>query len=159
MSDLPSNVKSLRTNALKEWRQAREAALFCVGIGQRMGQTVRLAKSEESDYDFVASWVTGDTWHFAPVQLKEVVPTDINSAASIQAAIDALPSKYVDSVELTVAIYLNQQVSFDPSDIRIPSMRIGALWVFGGLAPDASEWGLWGDFLDEPKGTRFAYPA
>jgi hypothetical protein len=159
LSNLPRKVRALRTNTLKEWRQAREAALFCVGMGQRLGQVVWLAKSEESDYDFVASWVTADIRHFAPVQLKEVVPTEINPTASIEATIDALPRKYVDSAELTVAVYLNQQVHFDPSKVKIPNMRIGSLWVFGGLAPDASEWGLWGDFLDQPQGTRFTYPA
>src|SRR5436190_1384209 len=94
-SNLPSAVKDLRTNDLKEWREAREAALFCVGIGQRMGHTVFLAKSESHDYDFVACWVRDDTRHFAPVQLKEVVPTELNSAASIQKIIEALPPKYV----------------------------------------------------------------
>jgi hypothetical protein len=158
-SKLPAAVKSLRTNNLKEWREAREAAIFCVGIGQRMGQKVFLAKSEASDYDFVASWISGDTRHFAPVQLKEVVPADVNAEASLQATIDSLPAKYVDSADLTVAIYLNQQLRFEANDLRIPRMRIAALWVFGGLAPDGSQWGLWGDFLDQPKGTQFAYPA
>jgi len=158
-STLPDAVKSLRTNSLKEWREAREAALFCIGIGERMGQRVFFARSEASDYDFVASWISGDTRHFATVQLKEVVPVNINVAASIQATIDSLPLKYVDSADLTVAIYLNQQLRFEPSELRIPRLRIAALWVFAGLASDGAEWGLWGDFLDRPMGTRFAYPA
>ena len=156
---LPSAVKTLRTNSLKEWREAREAAIFCIGIGQRMGEKVFLARSEASDYDFVASWISGDTRHFAPVQLKEVVPADVNAAASLQATIDSLPRKYVDSADLTVAIYLNRKLRFGASELRIPRMRIAALWIFGGLAPDGSQWGLWGDFLNQTKGTQFAYPA
>ena len=158
-SQLPLAIKSLRTNSLKEWRETREAALFCVGIGARMGRKVFLARSEASDYDFVASWTSDDTQHFAPVQLKEVVPNDVNPAASIQSTIDLLPHKYLDSASLTVAIYLNRQSHFDPATLRIPSIRIAALWIFGGLASSGEQWGLWGDFLDQPFGTTFEYPA
>ena len=158
-SNLPSAVKNLRTNDLKTWREAREAAIFCVGISQRIGHKVFLARSEASDYDFVASWISEDTRHFAPVQLKEVVPTDLNPTASIQDTIDSLPLKYVDSTDLTIAIYLNQQLRFEPSELHIPKMRIAALWGFGGLAPDGATWGLWGDLLDQPKVTQFAYAA
>jgi hypothetical protein len=126
-------------------------------MSARIGCTVYLAKSESQDYDFVASWITGDTRSFAPIQLKEVVPAERNPVASIQKTIDALQSKYVDSLGLTVAIYLNQQVHFDPSSLRIPKLKIAALWVFGGLGD--STWGLWGDFLDQPIGTSFEYPA
>ena len=124
-----------------------------------MGHTVFLAKSESHDYDFVACWVRDDTRHFAPVQLKEVVPTELNSAASIQKIIEALPPKYVNSNDLTIAIHLNQELHFDPSQLRIPKMNLAALWIFGAVAPNDSEWALWGDFLAEPEGTRFAYPA
>ena len=77
-SDLPEAVRTLRTNSLREWKEAREAALFCVGMSERMGTPIRLAKSENHDYDFVATWLKDDTRHFAPVQLKEVVPSHIN---------------------------------------------------------------------------------
>ena len=159
-SNLPDEVKNLRTNSLKEWGEARQAALFCVGIGDRMQQKVYLAKTEASDYDFIASWIgDDDTRHFAPVQLKEVVPSDINARASVQSTIDALVDKYVDSRDLIVAIYLNQQTHFNPSELRIPRMQIAALWMFGGLAPDGTQWGIWGDFLETPSGTAFSYPA
>ena len=72
-SQLPENVRTLRTNNLKEWRELREAALFCHGMGQRIRQTVYLARGESQDYDFVASWIIDKVRHLAPVQLKEVV--------------------------------------------------------------------------------------
>jgi hypothetical protein len=127
-------------------------------MGQRIGQPVYLARGESQDYDFVASWVVGDTQHLAPVQLKEVVPQDINSKASLEAIIAAL-SKYADSEELTVAIHLNRQVHFEPSAVSVPSLHIAALWVFASLTPDQSQWGIWGDFLEKPVCTRFEYPA
>ena len=124
-----------------------------------MGRKVYLARSEFLDYDFIASWVSEDAQHFAPVQLKEVVPREINPVSSVQAAIDALPGKYVDSKDLTVAVYLNRLVCFDPAALQIPPMNVAALWVFGGLSEGESQWGLWGDFLAEPRGTRFTCQA
>src|SRR5258706_16193827 len=83
-SRLPGAHEGLRTNKLKRWRETRDVALFCVGISARIGQTVYLARSESQDYDFIARWVTGDTRRFTPIQLKEVVPSDLNPIASVQ---------------------------------------------------------------------------
>ena len=49
--------------------------------------------------------------------------------------------------------------TFDLATLKVPPLRLAALWVFGGVSPDQSQWGLWGDLLDEPIGTRFEYPA
>lgn len=140
-SKLPMKVKNLRINPLKWTRELREGALFCYGISQRIGQTVFLSPSEAQDHDFVASWVVGDTQHLAPVQLKEVVPHDLNTSASVQSIVDAL-TKYTDSADLTVVIHLNQRVHFDPSTLVIPPLKIAALWVFGAISADQMHWGL-----------------
>jgi hypothetical protein len=159
-SDLSPDARALRTHELKEWGETRAAAICCYGMAQRTGQTIRIAKSKSQDRDFVASWIVEDTQHFAPLQLKEAVPVGLNPLASVQATIDALAAKYVDSEDLTVIIYLNQQVYFDPTQLRIPKLRLAGLWVFGALSESQSEWGLWGDVLtDKPVGTRFTYPA
>jgi hypothetical protein len=158
-SRLSPSLRSLRTNSLREWKQIREAAIFCVGMSARIGQKVYLAKSESHDYDFVAFWVADGTPHFAPVQLKEVVPREVNPRSSVQATIDSLPRKYVDSKDLTVAIYLSQVTRFEPDAIHIPPMNLAALWVFGALSADKLQWGLWGDFLEKPEGTRFVCQA
>jgi len=50
----------------------------------------------------------------------------------VQATVDAL-TKYVDSDELTVAIHLNRQTSFDPVQLVVPALNIAALWVFAAL--------------------------
>lgn len=157
-SSLDARVKQLRTNDLKEWREAREAALFCFGMAQRIGQPIYLSRVESQDYDFVASWTVGDEQNFAPVQLKEVVPESLNSDSSVDKVVQSL-TKYVDSEDLTVAIHLNRQVHFDPKTLVIPRLRIAALWIFASISPDQSEWVLWGNFLEQPEGTRFAYPA
>jgi hypothetical protein len=157
-SDLSEKVKNLRTNSLKKWRELRDAALFCYGMGQRIGQTVFVGRGESQDYDFVASWLVADQQHFAPVQLKEVVPAHLNPRApSLQATINAL-EKYVDSDDLTVAIRLNQQTRFDLSEVTIPTLRIAALWVFASISSDRTQLGLWGNLLETAEGIRFAYP-
>ncbi len=91
------------------------------------------------------------------LQLKEAVPHDLNRSASIQQTVNAL-SKYADSEDLTVAIYLNQRVHFDPAKLIIPPLKIAALWVFGAISEDQNEWALWGNFLETPEGTRYEYP-
>jgi len=72
-SDLSPKAKALRTNELKWSKELREGAFFCYGMAQRIGQTVFLAPFEAQDYDFVASWIVGDTQHLAPVQLPRRV--------------------------------------------------------------------------------------
>lgn len=156
-SRLSPTAKTLRTHALKSWKELREGALFCYGMGQRIGQKVYMARSEAQDYDFVASWVVEGVRRLSPVQLKEVVPPALNSAASVQDRFNAL-SKYVDSEDLTVAIYLNRPVHFDPSRSVVPPLKIAALWVFGAISPDKTKWGLWGNFLEEPQGTASDCP-
>jgi len=157
-SDLPDNVKNLRTNELKPWRELRAACLFCYGMGLRLGQTVSVALSEAEDYDFVASRVEDDNQHLAPVQLKEVVPHKLSESASIQSVIDSL-ARYVDSADLTVAILLNQPGRrFSPSELVIPKLNLAALWILASLSPDQTRWGLWGNFLEQPTGISFAYP-
>jgi len=157
-SPLSPHAKHLRTNGLKEWREAREAALFCHGMAQRIGQPIHTSRGESQDYDFVATWAVDGTQHFAPVQLKEVVPESLNLNASVEQIVQSL-TQYVDSEDLTVAIHLNRQVHFDPKALSVPPLRFAALWVFASISPDQSEWGLWGNFLEQPEGSRFAYPA
>ena len=79
---------NLRTNQFKQAREHRQAALFCEGMGARIGHTVYFAAHEDQDYDFVASWVVGDQQHLAPVQLKEVVPTNLNERAELSSITD-----------------------------------------------------------------------
>ena len=156
-SNLDLKVKQLRTNSLREWREARQAAIFCYGMSQVMDRPIYFCREESQDYDFVASYVVDEKPYLFPVQLKEVVPDTLNATSSVQKIIESL-TKYVDSKVLTVAIYLNRQVRFDPKDIILPPLRIGALWVFGAITADQSVWGLWGNFLEQPEGSTFTYP-
>ena len=161
-SQLPERIRTLRTQRLKPSREMRDAALFCFGMSERIGFDIRFAPVEDQDFDFIATWSEGEGQrNYCPVQLKEVAPSNLNSAATVQAVVDGL-GRYVDSADLTVAIKINRSERFDPQELRLPrNLRIGGLWIFAALSADQSEFGLWGDFLskaDPPFGTSFLYP-
>ena len=158
-SALPEKAKALRTHGLRKDLERRQAALFCQGMKERTGHRVFLADEESQDYDFIAMWVDGDTRHFSPVQLKEVVPPSINPNATLESVLLALDRYPTSADHLTVAIHLNQGLHFEPNALQVPPLQIAALWVFGATAPDQSEWALWGNFTEpNPYGTRFKYP-
>lgn len=158
-SDLPQNVKALRGNELKVHRESREAALFCHGIGSRLGMRVEFARDESQDYDFVARILSENRTLLIPVQIKEVVPTELNPEGTLEDIINSLEKTYVDSADLTVVIHLNRQIRFDPDQVRDPPLKLGGLWIFGAISSDQNIWALWGDFLSQASGTQFEYPA
>ena len=155
--DLRPEVRHLRTNDLKQVRELRQAALFCYGMSSRMGLEVRFSPTEASDYDFIATWASDEYRHFAPVQLKELVPETLNPHSTIQNLVDGL-SKYSSSQDLTVAVFLNRNGTFTPSELRIPILSIAALWFVSCVSPDQSKWRLIGNFIEMPDTTDFMYP-
>lgn len=156
-TDLPDAVKHLRTQELKHLRELREACLFCYGWSQIDGQSFDVAHAEAQDYDTVASWRSDDHLHFAPIQIKEVVPANLNRHTSVQAIVNKL-SRYVDSADLTVVIHLNRSTPFSPATLVVPPLKIAALWVFGALNAEQTRWAIWGNFLETLRWGEFAYP-
>lgn len=151
-------VRRLRTQGLKEWREARVAALFCHGYGERIGQKIFLSKGEFEDADCVACWANDEEMHFAPVQIKEVAPKDLNSRAELQDVLNSL-GKYSGTKDLTVLIHLNQEARFNLSEIAIPNnLSISALWLLACVSTDQSKWAIWGNYLDAPEKSEFFYP-
>lgn len=157
-SATPYKVRAMRTAGLKEHREAREAAIFCFGMSCRLGTKVRFALHEAQDFDFIARWKHDEYEHFTPVQLKELVPQELNANTSLTEIVEGLRKRYPTSPDLTVAIHLNRQITFDPDTLRDLNLKLGGLWIFGGISPDQRRWGLWGDFLSEPTVTQFQYP-
>jgi hypothetical protein len=155
--DLPKAVRNLRTNELKHIRELREACLFCYGWAQIDGQHVYVAQHEAHDHDAVAMWIVDDTQHFAPIQIKEVVPHELNPATSAQGIVNGL-QKYADSADLTVVIHLNQMTPFSPMELVVPPLKIAALWVLGAVSSDQSKWMIWGNFLEKIRWGEFEYP-
>ena len=152
-------VRTLRTNMLKPHREGREAALLCHGIGKAvLGTTVYISPGEEEDYDFISLWSIGDTQHYAPVQIKELPPSDINPYTDLNKIILSL-QKYSGSRDLIVGIHMNREETLDISKIVVPKLNVHELWLFGSLKPDQSKWFLIGDLLVKPEYYEFYYPA
>jgi hypothetical protein len=156
-ADLPYNLASLRTNGLKPYREGRQCALFCYGVGQRFGIDVRYAASEEQDFDFVARFERDGCVNFVPLQMKELVPEHVKSSVSLQGEIDKL-EKYVDSSDLVVAFHLNRELNVVPEQLDFSRIRLAQLW-FVGYTGCSPEWLLLGDMLSaEPGASVFRYP-
>jgi len=153
-------IRHLRTNQLKEWREAREAALFAYGIGdQVLEKPTFVAKLERRDFDFVMRWADDGADYFYPVQVKELPPADLNPNASLDDLLDKL-EKYSGVDDLSVAIHINRRIRFEhrPWNRKTkPALR--ELWSFGCLSADQSKWFLFGNVLQSnPRYYEFTYP-
>jgi hypothetical protein len=120
------------------------------------GHDVLFALHEDQDFDFVTSWLDGDT-HFCPVQLKELVPETLNKQASIDELLAKL-TRYTSSAEVVVAIKMNRVGRFDPFEIRVPStVSIRGLWMYAAISDDQNKWALWGDFMRPSSVGKFEF--
>jgi hypothetical protein len=108
----------------------------------RIGHQVLFSPVESSDYDFVATWEIADVRHFAPVQLKELVPDHLNASATVQALVNGL-SKYSGD-DLVVAVFLNRDGRFSLEDLMLPALRIAELWFVFSTTPSQQLWQLVG---------------
>jgi hypothetical protein len=154
----PYKVRSLRTHKLRKWNESRQAALFSYGIGQRLGHCkVDFALVERADYDAVVRCDWGDNVCFTPVQLKELPPEEIpGRPASLDQTFEKL-SRYTDSADLVVAIFLNRR--FKGPIANLPSLPLGGLYLYGAADPQARSWQLTGDVLSASCSiSTFNYP-
>lgn len=157
-ADVSPKISRLRTAKLKPEREARDAALFSLGMSTRLGMPVLFAPVEESNYDFVTRMDVGDTSYFTPVQLKELVPAELNPAASIDKLLASLRNKrgYEDTV---LALRLNREqkgVTFKAE--QFDGLPFREVWLFWSASPDARKWKLLGNALETPLLSEFDYP-
>lgn len=151
------SVSALRTKKLKKYKEGREAALLCYGIGKCvLGTTVFFSPEEDSDYDFVAKWRIDDIEHYAPVQLKEWTPVHLNQQDKLVDIIKRL-NKYTNSRDTIFGIYLNRSVNIDFSDLIIPDLSFAGIWLFGFNSHSGS-WFVYGDVLSHTQYLEFNYP-
>ena len=151
----------MRTNKLKEWREARDAALFSYGMGCCVLKSPLLvAKSEQSDYDFIMKWIRDEKEYYCPVQLKELPPADLNTNVQIEHIFEKL-KKYNGINDLFVSIKINREIkSFDLNLFdKETNLNISELWYFGCKKPNQSNWFLYGSALElNPAFYEFSYP-
>ncbi len=140
-SDLPSKVKSWRTHGLQPERESLDTAVFCYLMGQSLSLDIQFSRTEESDYDSIFTWATEEERCFAPVQMKELVPTETNPSANIEKILGSL-KKYGDSGELIVGINLNREVSLDFRRLSSKDLPVKEVWMFGATTSDRRTWTL-----------------
>ncbi len=144
---------------MREYREGRQAALFCYGVGRAIGVEVGFALFEKEDYDIVARFRLGDTEHFVPVQLKELVPAKLNDKADLQGELDKLSRKYLTSADLVVAIHVNRDITdLHPAELRLPR-GLAQIWLYGACDRNQERWLIIGDLLkDANRVYEFHYP-
>ncbi len=157
-SDLNENIKDLRTNKLKKYREGWEAALFCYGMGKIMNTTVYVTPHEESDFDAIALRFENGEQKYTPIQIKELVPRSLNPKSELNDEIKKL-SKYSSSKDCVVVIHINRDGRLELSDVEVPKLKIGGLWLLGATNPDQSKWFIAGDFMGLPQIIEFAFPS
>jgi len=159
-ADMDENIRRLRTNPLKEWQEARYAALFAYGISNAvLDRSTRFSKTEKVDFDAVMKWQKNGEDHYAPLQIKELPPDDINPDVSLDDILDKL-GKYSGEDNLTVVVCLNRRtrVKFQPWD-RESKPRVSELWYLGCTDAYQSKWFLYGSVLEQnPRRFDFEYP-
>ena len=155
--EMDERVRRLRTPGLKQYREWRDAALFLYGLGLEQGRDIQYATLEEEDYDFVARWPDSATFHFCPVQLKELPPGDLNSKANLEQII-AGSTKDPRPTSTVLAVRLNKAGSIDLDGVRISSVPWRQIWFFWASAPNSSRWTVYGDALSNPGRFSFDYP-
>lgn len=156
---LDERVRALRRNNQKKFREWREAALFCYGIGEVvLRRKVALAVFESLDFDFIARWRDEETEHYVPVQIKELPPKNISPTAELNAVISKL-SKYPVSQDTVVVVHVNRRLKLAPGDLDLPNLKIAELWLMGATTPDQSGWFLWGNLLGDPCEYEFNDPS
>jgi hypothetical protein len=157
-STLSYPVRSLRTNKLRRWSDRRITALFAYGMSQRMpGYWWDFAGVERSDYDAVIRCYNEHVCTFIPIQIKELVPEHINEDSTAEAIVDSL-TKYSNSPDLVVVIYLNRRMKIRPHPIFSKQINIGGLYFLGGASPNKRQWLLMGDLLYSTEISQFEYP-
>jgi hypothetical protein len=75
----------------------------------------------------------------------------------VETILDSL-TKYRNSPDLVVVVYLNRRMKIRPHPIRSKQINIGGLYLLGGASPTKRRWLLMGDLLHSAEISQFEYP-
>jgi hypothetical protein len=158
-SALPDDIRQLRKQSQKTWREGRVGALFAYGMGQCvLGVDVHVATVEHEDYDFVTRWQQKDEVCYCPVQQKELPPSHLNDGATVDKTV-ALLARSTPLSDTVALVYLNRRLELDLRDVVIPTIGFRELWFIGAASSDQDNWFLFGDALTSLRRFDFQYPA
>ncbi|MBL8998774.1 MAG: hypothetical protein JNL44_15785 [Gemmatimonadetes bacterium] len=154
---IDEKVARLRTANLKPERESRDAALLTCGLRARLGVPVYYAPVEDSDHDFVVRIDAATGQFFTPVQLKELVPNDLNPDASLEQLVAQLRKRHA-ATDTVLAIRLNRNGRTDLSPTLFEDLPYSEVWLFWAASPDAQDWRLYGNMRAAPVLTEYQYP-
>jgi hypothetical protein len=126
-------------------------------MSHRLGIPVVFSPIEAADHDFVLSFEAEGIRRFTPVQLKELVPTELNAEATLEGLIKQLRARAV-ATNTVLTIRLNRGGREDLSPQRFAGVPFREIWLFWAASPDATDWRLLGDMKSEPILTEYLYP-
>jgi len=151
-------VANLRDRDLRQYLEWRQAALFCYLVATASGiPSLAYTVHEDEDFDCLACWIDKDTKHYAPIQLKEVVPQTLNPRSTLEAELAKL-AKYSTSDQTVVAIHVNRGGRLEFTSLVAPTVSCREIWLYGALSPDQQLWFLYGNLLKAPHFYEIAYP-
>ncbi len=131
----PKRIRHWNAQPLKKYKEQEQAALFCYCVNElgRVGEPfeVAMAPRRDADYDCVIRQKgTEGHFEFRPVQLKEWVPQEVNPTATLQGLLEELRTRYPVSKRLLVAVFINRDVVFDLSQVRIQPLTVEQVWLY-----------------------------
>ena len=92
------------------------------------------------------------------IQLKEVVPEEIDPKHSLQAVLNGLQVKFTDASGIAIGIYMNRPEPMKLESYILPKLNGGSVWIFGVGGRPPEDCCLVGDVLNNPKCYYFNYP-
>lgn len=154
---LDTKVRKLRMPTLNKYREWRDAALFTYGMRVLQSYRIVFATEAARDYDFVTAWRGKGESFYCPVQLKELVPADLNPDANLEQLLKGL-AKYSGPSDTVLAVRLNRAGALDLASASFPPVPFKQDMVFLGSAPNSARWCLYGNALGTPVQVEFEYP-
>ena len=148
--------KRMRRN--KERWERWQAFAFAQGLSVAVRkQPVELTQFESSDFDIVCRIQTPSKIEYLPVQLKEVVPEDLNNQTDAQIVLNKL-SEYCTSNDTAVSVYLTRPHSAG-TPFRVPSnLQLESLWLVGLTEINPLRFVIIGDCLSCQEFYNFGVP-
>lgn len=156
-TNTPTEIRNLRTRKLSTSRETWDAGVFCYLLRRFKGFKIYFSAVEDQDYDAIFTWKDGSVQNFAPVQMKEVVPEELNPKQKIQDVLSKL-KKYVTSEDLVVGIKINRNVRLEAKDLAVEGLPVSEVWFFGATDPNEKRWSLFRKLEDQIEITYHELP-
>ena len=111
----------------------RQAALFALARASLTGDaTLKFAMVPEVDDSVDTVFRTGsDPYRYECVQLKEIVPGDVDPQQTLESLLESLRRRYGTGETLSIAIHLNRNLVTTLGSTATTSLPAITFWLFG----------------------------